>query len=80
MVFLLLRYTLEIDSKSAERPTFMLEWMGTGVMRPRGDLCVVLHIRTKRDDDNMPHSPAGTQQKDYRCSCMQYTCLARVQE
>jgi len=63
MVFLLLRYTLEIDSKSAERPTFMLERMGGGVMRPRGDLCVVLHIR-KRDDDYMPHSPAGMQQKD----------------
>jgi len=32
MVFLLLRYTLEIDSKSAEHPAFMLERMGAGVM------------------------------------------------
>jgi len=45
MVFLLLRYTLEIDSKSTERPTFMLERMGAGVMHPRGDLRVVLHAR-----------------------------------
>jgi hypothetical protein len=45
MVFLLMRYTLEIDPKSAERPTFMLERMGAGVMHPRGDLRVILHAR-----------------------------------
>lgn len=45
MIFLLMRYTLEIDPKSAERPTFMSERMGAGVMHPRGDLRVILHAR-----------------------------------
>ncbi|KAF9642831.1 cytochrome P450 [Thelephora ganbajun] len=45
MVFLLIQYTLEIDSKSSERPTFVLERVGTGVMHPRGDLRVILHAR-----------------------------------
>ena len=45
MVLLLMRYTLEIDSKSAERPTFKLERMGAGVMHPRGDLRVTPHAR-----------------------------------
>ena len=45
IVFLLMRYTLEIDQKSTERPTFMLERIGAGVMHPRGDLRVILHAR-----------------------------------
>jgi len=45
MVLLLMRYTLEIDPKSSERPTFMLERMGAGVMHPRGDLQIILRAR-----------------------------------
>lgn len=45
MVFLLMQYTLEIDQKLTERPTFMMERMGAGVMHPRGDLCVILRAR-----------------------------------
>ncbi|KAF9646735.1 cytochrome P450 [Thelephora ganbajun] len=45
MVFLLIRYTLEIDPKSSEGPTFVLERVGTGIMQPRGDLRVILHPR-----------------------------------
>jgi len=45
MVFLLMQYTLEIDQKSTERPTFMVERMGAGVMHPRGDLRVILRAR-----------------------------------
>ncbi|KAF9642040.1 cytochrome P450, partial [Thelephora ganbajun] len=45
MVSLLIRYTLEIDSKSSERPVFMLERVGTGALQPRGDLRVILHAR-----------------------------------
>ncbi|KAF9646730.1 cytochrome P450 [Thelephora ganbajun] len=45
MVSLLIRYTLEVDSKSSERPTFMLERVGTGALHPRGDLRVIFHPR-----------------------------------
>ncbi|KAF9646393.1 cytochrome P450 [Thelephora ganbajun] len=45
VVFLLMRYTVEIDSKSAERPTFISERVGAGVMHPRGDLRVIIHAR-----------------------------------
>ena len=45
IVFLLMRYTLEMDPKSTERPAFMLERMGAGVMHPRGDLHVILRAR-----------------------------------
>jgi len=45
MVFLLTRYTLEIDQQSTERPTFMMERMGVGVMHPKGDLRVILRSR-----------------------------------
>lgn len=45
MVFLLMRYTLEIDPESAERPTFVMERIGAGVMDPRGDLRVILRAR-----------------------------------
>jgi len=45
MIFLLTRYTLEVDPKSSERPTFVLERIGTGVMHPRGDIRVILRAR-----------------------------------
>jgi len=45
MVFLLMRYTLEIDPKSTERPTFLWERMGAGVMHPVGDLSIILRAR-----------------------------------
>jgi len=45
VVLLLIRYTLEIDPNSAERPSFKEERMGTGVMHPRGDLRVILRAR-----------------------------------
>ena len=45
VVLLLMRYTLEIDPTCGERPTFMWERMGVGVMPPRGDLRVILHAR-----------------------------------
>ena len=45
MAFLLMRYTLELDPNSAERPTFVFERVGAGVMDPRGDLRVILRAR-----------------------------------
>ena len=45
MTFLLMRYTVEIDPKFAERPTFAIERIGVGVMDPRGDLRVILRAR-----------------------------------
>jgi hypothetical protein len=45
MAFLLMRYTLEIDPNSEERPTFAVERVGAGVMDPRGDLRVILQAR-----------------------------------
>ena len=45
MAFLLMRYTLEVDPNFAERPTFVWERVGAGVMDPRGDLRVILHAR-----------------------------------
>jgi len=45
MAFLLMRYTLEVDPDSAERPTFVVERVGAGVMDPKGDLRVILHAR-----------------------------------
>ena len=45
IILLLMQYTLEIDPKSAERPTFKSERMGVGIMHPRGDLRVILHAR-----------------------------------
>ena len=45
MVFLLMRYSIEIDPKSAERPTFKLGRIGAGVMHPKGDLRIILHAR-----------------------------------
>ena len=45
MFLLLMRYTLEIDPRSAERPKFRLEQVGIGIMDPRGDLRVILRPR-----------------------------------
>ena len=45
MVFLLMRYTLEVDPKATERPTFLLERIGAGVMHPKGDLRVIIRAR-----------------------------------
>ena len=45
MLFLLMRYTVEIDPKYAERPTLRLEQIGIGIMDPRGDLRVILRAR-----------------------------------
>ncbi|KAF9642732.1 cytochrome P450 [Thelephora ganbajun] len=45
MVSLLVRYTLEIDSKCSERPMFMLERVGTSALQPRGDIRIILHAR-----------------------------------
>ena len=45
VILLLMRYTVEIDPSCAERPTFMWERIGSGVMQPRGDLRVILRAR-----------------------------------
>lgn len=45
MAFLLMRYTLEVDPNSAERPTFVVERVGAGVMDPRGDMRVIIRAR-----------------------------------
>lgn len=45
MVFLLMRYTVEVDPKSEERPTFVWERVGAGVMDPKGDLRIILRAR-----------------------------------
>ena len=45
MAFLLIQYTLEVDPNSAERPTFMSERVGSGVLDPRGDIRIILRAR-----------------------------------
>jgi len=50
MVILLMRYTLEVDPKSSERPMFMPGQIGGGVIRPKGDIRVILRARKWHDD------------------------------
>ena len=45
LTLLLMKYTIEADPKSAERPTFLIERMGTGVMHPKGDIRVIVRRR-----------------------------------
>jgi hypothetical protein len=45
LALLLMNYTIEADPKSAERPTFLEERMGMGVMHPRGDIRVIIRRR-----------------------------------
>ena len=49
MAFLLMRYNLEIDPNSTDRPTFVVERVGAGVMDPRGDLRVIVRPREGHD-------------------------------
>jgi hypothetical protein len=45
IALLLMKFTIEADPKSTERPTFMEERMGVGVMHPRGDIRVIVRRR-----------------------------------
>ena len=40
-----MKYTIKLDPKSAERPIFLEERMGVGVMHPKGDICVIVRRR-----------------------------------
>jgi len=41
----LMKYTIEADPKSTERPVFLEERMGVGVMQPKGDIRVIIRRR-----------------------------------
>ena len=45
MALLLIKYTIEADPESTERPVFKEERMGVGVMHPKGDIRVIVHLR-----------------------------------
>jgi len=45
IVLLLMKYTVELDPKSTERPTFVEERIGVGVMPPKGDIRVIIRRR-----------------------------------
>ena len=45
LVLLLMKYTIEVDPKSAERPIFLEERMGVGLMHPKGDIRVIIRRR-----------------------------------
>ena len=40
-----MKYTVEMDPKSTERPTPLTERMGVGVMHPKGDIRVIIRRR-----------------------------------
>lgn len=42
-MLLLMKYTIEVDPKSTERPVFM--GIGAGVMHPKGDIRVIIRKR-----------------------------------
>ena len=45
VVLLLMKYTIEVDPKSTERPVFLEERIGVGVMHPKGDIRVIVRRR-----------------------------------
>ena len=45
MALLLMKYTIEADPDSTERPVFMEERMGVGVLHPKGDIRVIVRLR-----------------------------------
>jgi cholesterol 7alpha-monooxygenase len=45
ITLLLMKYTIEVDPKSTERPTFLQERMGVGAMHPKGDIRVIIRRR-----------------------------------
>lgn len=45
ITLLLMKYTIEADPKSTERPTFLKERMGVGMMHPKGDIPVIIRRR-----------------------------------
>jgi len=45
LVLLLMKYTIEVDPKSTERPAFLVERLGVGVMHPKGDIRVIIRRR-----------------------------------
>ncbi|KAF9646400.1 cytochrome P450 [Thelephora ganbajun] len=45
LALLLMKYTIEVDPKSTERPVFLEERMGVGLMHPKGDIRVIIHTR-----------------------------------
>ena len=45
IVLLLMKYTIEADPTSTERPVFLEERMGVGVMHPKGDIRVIIRRR-----------------------------------
>ena len=45
IILLLMKYTIEADPKSTERPTFLEERMGVGMMHPKGDIPVIIRRR-----------------------------------
>ena len=40
-----MKYTIEADPKSTERPVFSVERMGVGIMCPKGDMRVIIRRR-----------------------------------
>ena len=45
MILLLMKYTIEADPKSTERPAFLEERIGVGIMHPKGDIPVIIRRR-----------------------------------
>ena len=45
VALLLMKYAIETDPKSSERPTPLAERMGVGVMHPKGDIRVIIRRR-----------------------------------
>ena len=45
LVLLLMMYTIEADPRSTDRPVFMEERMGVGVMHPKGDIRIIIRRR-----------------------------------
>jgi len=45
LILLLMKYAIEVDPKSAERPTFLVERMGVGIMHPKGDIRIIIRRR-----------------------------------
>lgn len=45
MILLLMKYTIEVDPNSTERPTFFEGRMGIGLMQIKGDIRVIVRRR-----------------------------------
>lgn len=45
IALLLMKYTIEADPESAERPVFWEDRMGIGILHPKGDIRVIIRRR-----------------------------------